>query len=149
MGAVGRGEVGPLLVVGDPLDPADTSTLDPSERPRVENVVFVGAFVAGAADEASVLLPMSAWSEQEGTLVNFEGRIQQALRCHLPRGEGRPGWKVAAELAAACDVVLPGWTSAGDVLRAMGESVPPYEGLDAEAIGLLGVQPRPAASVAT
>jgi NADH-quinone oxidoreductase subunit G len=142
--AVGRGELEALLVVGDPLDPADTATIDPARRSGVGEIVFVGPFVSGAASVASVLLPTSSWSEEDGTFVNFEGRIQRARRCHLPRGQGRPGWKVASEIAAAIGADLPAWTSADEVLAALASSVAAFQGLDAESIGLLGVPAAPA-----
>ncbi len=137
--AIARGEVTTLLVVGDPLDPADTFSLDAAARSRVKTVIFVGAFLSGAAEAASVLLPSAAWSEEEGTLVNFEGRIQRVLRCHLPRGEARPGWKIASEVAAACGAGLPHWASAEEVLRSMAATVKEYRGLDLQAVSLLGV----------
>ena len=138
--AIARGEITTLLVVGDPLDPADTFALDAAGRAKVRNVIFVGAFLSGAAEAASVLLPAAAWSEAEGTMVNFQGRIQRVSRCHLPRGERRPGWKIAAELAAACGAGLRHWTSAQEVLRSMAESVREYAGVDFETISLLGVE---------
>ncbi len=138
--AVGRGEVDALLVVGDPLYPEDTAGLPAGLRPRVKHVVYVGPFVAGAAAEASVLLPMAAWSEEDGTYVNFQGRVQRLQRAHTPLSEGRPGWRVVLDLAEAAGVVMPRWTSAEDVLGDMVRSVPALEGLDPRAIGLLGVR---------
>ncbi len=138
LSAVARGEVDTLLVVGDPLDPLDTASLDAQMRGRVKHLIFVGPFLSGAAEGADVLLPAAAWAEQDGTMVNFEGRIQRVLRCHLPRGEGRPGWKVAAEIAAGCGVTFPEWSSAEDALLSIAASLDQYAGLDAEAIGLLG-----------
>jgi NADH-quinone oxidoreductase subunit G len=137
--AASAGRIDTLLVAGDPLDPADTAALDPALRAKIASVVFVGPFVCGAAEGASVRLPAAAWSEEDGTVVNFEGRVQRVRRCHMPRGEGRPGWRVACDLAAAAGAAMPEWTSADEVLAALAARVKPFEGLDAPAIGLLGV----------
>jgi hypothetical protein len=51
---------------------------------------------------------------------------------------------VAAEIAAARGVELPGWSSAADVFASLAGSVVAFQGLDAETIGLLGVRPAPA-----
>ncbi len=139
LAAAGRGEVDTLLVAGDPLDPADTAVLEPAARSRVAHVVFVGPFVSGAAAGADVLLPSSAWAEEDGTFVNFEGRVQRVGRCHLPRGEGRPGWRVAADLGLAAGVTMPQWTSADEILATLAAVCKPFEGLTPSAIGLLGV----------
>ena len=139
LAAAGRGEVDTLLVAGDPLDPADTAALDPAVRKRLSSVVFVGPFVSGAAAGADVLLPSSAWAEEDGTLVNFEGRVQRVGRCHLPRGEGRPGWRVAADLGPAAGVTMPQWTTADEIFATLAAVCKPFEGLTPSAIGLLGV----------
>ena len=138
--AVGRGEIDTLLVVGDPLDPGDAPALDAALRARLSRVAFVGPFAAGAAAGADVLLPTAAWAEEDGTYVNFQGRVQRVRRCHRPRGGGRPGWRVALDLGEAAGIADPGWTSPDDVLRALAEAVPELGGLDAGALGLLGAK---------
>ena len=140
LGAAGReaeiaGKVSTVLVAGDTLDPADTATL---ARAGVE-VIFVGPFVSGAAENAAVAIPSASWSEADGTYVNFQGRVQRVRRCHLPLGEARPGWRVAADLAQAAGVRAPSWTSAEEVLADLAAAVPAFAGLDPESVGLLGV----------
>ncbi|HEX6849779.1 MAG TPA: 2Fe-2S iron-sulfur cluster-binding protein [Candidatus Polarisedimenticolaceae bacterium] len=139
-----RGEVQALLVLGDNLDPADTLALDPGVRARIGAIVFAGAFVSGTAESATVLLPTTAWAEEDGTIVNFEGRIQRVRRARTPWGESRPGWKVAAELAQAAGAAILPWTRFEQVLDALAAEVAPYAGLDADAIGLLGTAPASA-----
>jgi NADH-quinone oxidoreductase subunit G len=136
--AVGRGAIDVLLVVGDPLDPADTAALRPEHVSRLKSVLFVGPLVSGAAEGAAILLPTSSWSEEDGTFVSFEGRIQAVRRCHPPRGEGRPGWKAAAEIAAAAGGNLPAWTAWDDVFRSLARSVDGFHGVDPADLGLLG-----------
>jgi NADH dehydrogenase/NADH:ubiquinone oxidoreductase subunit G len=143
--AAGKGDLAALLVVGDNLDPADTLALAPAVRAKVGAVVFAGPFVSGAAETASVLLPGTAWAEEDGTIANFEGRIQRVRRARTPWGEARPGWRIAADIAEAAGVPFPGWTSAEQVLADVAAAVPQYEGLDGEAVGLLGVPARAAA----
>ena len=72
-------------------------------------------------------------------MVNFEGRVQQVRRAHLPHGEGRPAWRVARDVAEAAGIEFPAWTDAGEVLATLADTVEEYRGLDVEAIGLLGV----------
>jgi len=147
---VDSGKIDVLLVVGDPLDPEDTAPVRTEHRAKLRDVLFVGPLVSGAALEASILLPTSSWSEEDGTLVSFEGRIQAVRRCHPPRGEGRPGWKTAAEIAdAAGGERLPAWTAAEEVYRTLAGSVEAFRGVDPADIGLLGVAAKtPAAGAA-
>src|SRR6185436_6906430 len=108
--AVRGGGVDVLVVVGDPLDPDDTPSLP--DGTMVRSVIFVGPHEAGAAEVAHVALPAAAWSEEDGTVVNFQGHLQRVQRAHLPHGEGRPGWRIVRDLAEAAGLTLPGWTAA-------------------------------------
>jgi NADH-quinone oxidoreductase subunit G len=123
-----------ILVLGDTLDPNDTATV-----PAGAEVVFVGPFVSGPAATAAVAIPSASWSEADGTYVNFEGRAQRVRRCHLPLHDARPGWRIAADVAAAAGVAMPAFASADDVLAALAKRAPAFEGVTAEAMGLLGL----------
>ena len=50
--APAAGEIDSLLVMGDPLDPEDAVSLEARIREKIANVVYVGPFVAGAAESA-------------------------------------------------------------------------------------------------
>jgi len=144
--AAAAGSIDTLLVFGDPLDPEDTPAIDDGLRAKLDRLIYVGSFQDGAAQGASALLPATAWSEEEGSLVNFEGRAQWTRRCHLPRGEGRPGWRIAADLAEQAWIEMPGWIYVADVLESLASSVEPFKGLTESRLGLQGVDIRPAAA---
>ncbi len=133
-----KGAFDALLIAGDVLDPADDPALE-TLRGAVKTVVYHGPFAGAAAGAASILLPGPAWGEEAGTYVSFEGRVQRLARARVPHGEARPAWRAAADLAAAAGVALPDWTSADAVLEDAAGSVRELAGLDAAAIGLLGV----------
>ena len=147
LGAARNGSIDALVIVGDVLDPDDTVTLDDAVRDKIGKIVYVGPFVSGAAAAASVLLPSAAWSEEDGTIVNFEGHIQRVKRAHVPQGEGRPGWRVVRDLAEAAGIEMPAWTCSDDVLASLAEQVAEYDGLSTETPGLLGVKGGSAATV--
>ena len=128
-----------LLVLGDTLDAADTYAPDPKAEAQI---VHVGPFVSAASERAAVSIPAASWSEADGTFVNFEGRAQRVLRCHLPLGEARPGWRIALDVLAAAGVAAPAWTSADDVLASLTSRIPEFQGITPEALGLLGVPAR-------
>jgi predicted molibdopterin-dependent oxidoreductase YjgC len=139
-----RGELDALVVFGDPLDPRDTALVSDAVRGKLEDLVYVGAFQDGAA---SIVLPAAAWAEEDGTVVNFEGHVQRVRRAHRARGEGRPGWRVALDVAEASGQELADATSAGEVLRQLAATNEAFAGLDEEGIGLLGVR-RPSGAAA-
>jgi NADH dehydrogenase/NADH:ubiquinone oxidoreductase subunit G len=136
--ALRGGGVDVLIVVGDPLDPADTPGLPAGAS--VGRVIFVGPHEVGAAEAAQVALPTAAWTEEDGTVVNFQGHLQRVQRAHLPHGEGRPGWRIVRDLAEAAGMMLPGWTAAAEVFASASAAVPELAGLAHADIGILGVR---------
>ena len=55
----------------------------------------------GLSEVAEVVLPSAPISEADGTFVNFEGRAQRFERAYSPRGQSRPHWAWAQEIALA------------------------------------------------
>jgi NADH-quinone oxidoreductase subunit G len=133
------GRLDALVVLGDALDPEDTAPVSDALRSRVQTVIYVGPFRDHAARAASLRLPAAAWSEEDGTIVNFEGRIQQLRRARLPAGAARPAWRIAVDLAEAAGVAIGSWGAAADVLAAAAGEVRELGRLRETEIGLLGV----------
>ena len=119
-------------MMGDVLDPDDSAALEDEVRSKVGQLFYVGPYTDAAAAKADILLPACAWSEEDGSMVNFEGRAQQLHRCHLPRGESRPGWRIAADLEEIIGLESGGWSSAGEVLQALAKTVKEFEGSNGE-----------------
>jgi predicted molibdopterin-dependent oxidoreductase YjgC len=74
------------------------------------------------------VLPIAAWSEEEGTYTNFAGVVQHAARALPPPGEARPALQVLAELLAQAGRSLHQVTPAR-VFAEVVREVPQYEGL--------------------
>jgi NADH-quinone oxidoreductase subunit G len=144
--AARRGSLDVLVVLGDVLDPADVPPVPAEVASGLRALVYVGPFADETARHASLLLPAAAWTEEDGTVVNFEGRIQAVRRARVPRSEVRPGWRIAADVAAAAGLALPHFTSSADVLADLAAGVAAFAGASPESVGLLG---RPGAVAAT
>ncbi len=57
-------------------------------------VVYMGAYKGQAANYATVMLPISPFTETAGTFVNIEGKAQIFNGVVKPLGDARPAWKV-------------------------------------------------------
>jgi len=88
---------------------------------------------------ADVLLPVAAWSEEDGTYTNYDRRVQLLNRAILPPGDARAGWEVFATLARISGKDL-GFEHAGDVFARLAAETPGYNGLTHAAVGKLGVK---------
>jgi NADH-quinone oxidoreductase subunit G len=61
---------------------------------QAQFVVQCSAFRPHNNDWAHVVLPITPFTETDGTFVNAEGRFQSFAAAVAPQGEARPGWKV-------------------------------------------------------
>ena len=71
-------------------------------RGRVDalDLLVVCDFVPGeTAQRADVVLPVTQWAEEEGTMTNLEGRVLRRRRAVDPPGEARSDLQVLADLA--------------------------------------------------
>lgn len=104
----------------------------------LEYSVVVAAHKAEWQGAASVVLPVAAWSEEEGTYTNFEGRVQLAGRAIEPGGDALPVWEVFAMLLHESGAESR-WMSAADVFATMTEHVPAYREISRDQTRLPGV----------
>jgi NADH-quinone oxidoreductase subunit G len=104
----------------------------------LEYSVVLAAHKAAWQSAASVLLPIAAWSEEDGTFTNFQGRVQLAGKAKVAPGDALPLWEVLAMLIHARGDQSP-WMSAEDVFRTLAESEPAFRGIEWEQTRLPGV----------
>jgi NADH-quinone oxidoreductase subunit G len=85
-------------------------------------------FVAQAFNEspitaqATVLLPASTHTEDEGTFVQQEGIIQRFRKAYPSKGDAVPHWRWVAELSRAMGTPVA-WSSAREVFRELAAQV--------------------------
>ncbi|PYS17521.1 MAG: hypothetical protein DMG11_34755 [Acidobacteria bacterium] len=88
------------------------------------------------ARQASVVIPVAAWSEEQGTYTNYSGRLQITNRAVMPPGEARPLQVLMAELLNLSGLQIP--HDPGAIFDWMAREVSVYNGIDYESIGVLG-----------
>jgi NADH-quinone oxidoreductase subunit G len=72
-----------------------------------------------------VILPGAAYTEKDGTYVNTEGRVQQALAAVFPLGEAREDWKILRALSERLGRRLP-FDSIAQLRKALAEEHPHF-----------------------
>ena len=70
-----------------------------------DTVIALNSFTAGVRDYATVILPITPFTETAGSFVSTEGRLQSFTPAVKPRGESRPAWKVLRVLGNLLNVV--------------------------------------------
>jgi NADH-quinone oxidoreductase subunit G len=94
-----RGEIDVLYLLG--TDEIDTQKLGQAF------VIYQGSHGDAGAHRADVILPGAAYTEQHGTYVNTEGRVQLARRAAFPPGDAREDWTILRALSEVLGRKLP------------------------------------------
>ncbi len=78
------------------IEPAKDMADGMHTQEALENAQFVVSLqhFAQVPDYVDVVLPIAPFTENAGTYVNCEGRVQHAVAAVEPMGEARPGWKI-------------------------------------------------------
>jgi NADH-quinone oxidoreductase subunit G len=95
----------------------------------LEYSVVLAAHKADWQQQASVVLPVAAWSEEDGTYTNYQGRVQLAAKAIEPGGDILPVWEVFAMLLHVSGAESR-WMTPDEVLATMIENTPAFRGLD-------------------
>jgi NADH-quinone oxidoreductase subunit G len=131
-----------VVIYFDPLVPRpDDEEARSKVAALVEALEYSVVLASHKADwqrGASVLLPVAAWSEEDGTYTNYKGRVQYAGSAIEPPGDALPVWEVFARLLQASGVTQL-WLSAFDVLSTMADSIPAFRGISVDQTRLPGV----------
>jgi NADH-quinone oxidoreductase subunit G len=115
--AAARGEVDVAYLLG--ADEIDMQKLGKAF------VVYQGTHGDAGAHRADVILPGAAYTEQNGTYVNTEGRVQEAKRATFPPGDAREDWAILRALSDVLGKRLP-YDDMGALRRAMLTDAPHF-----------------------
>ncbi|MDC0921611.1 NADH-quinone oxidoreductase subunit NuoG [Candidatus Pelagibacter sp.] len=64
-----------------------------------EFIIYQGSHGDKGAEIADIILPGSAYTEQDGYFTNLEGKIQKAYKASYPPGDAKEDWQIINELA--------------------------------------------------
>lgn len=130
------------LSAGDVLVVADEELVgaDASEVAKASAIIVIGTTLpAWARHAAAVVLPITNFTEEEGTFTNLRGRVQRFLQARATEGLARPSWFVLSDLLAALgessNYFLP-----SEVFGAIASSHPEFAGMSYESLGLKGAE---------
>ncbi|MEW6731895.1 MAG: molybdopterin-dependent oxidoreductase [Acidobacteriota bacterium] len=78
---------------------------------------------------AHMLLPVAAWSEEEGTYTNFQARVQYVSAASRPPELAMPAWRVFYDLLTRAGEANVG-VNTREIFARLAATVPQYLGLD-------------------
>ena len=106
--AAAEGRLKALWLVGcDPLTEFYDTALAQRALENVEFLVVQDVRTTPAAAYASVVLPMAAPAEQDGTYTSCERRVQHMRQVIPAPGDSKPAWRIFSECMARASDVVP------------------------------------------
>ena len=124
--AAALGQIKSLWLVGDPLKTHPNSKLVQEAMENVDFLVVQSTLKSDACSYASVILPMDAPVEQEGSYTNMEGRCQYAAAALAVSGDSKPAWRVYGEMLMRIRGGKPMF-NAREVLAEIAAEVPSFD----------------------
>ncbi|MEM1432192.1 MAG: NADH-quinone oxidoreductase subunit NuoG, partial [Pseudomonadota bacterium] len=97
--------------------------VDEIDIPAGPTVIYQGSHGDRGAHRADIILPGAAYPEEQGLLVNTEGRPQLALRAGFPPGEAKENWAILRALSGELSAAQP-WDSLAQLRQALVKAVP-------------------------
>jgi predicted molibdopterin-dependent oxidoreductase YjgC len=82
---------------------------------------------------ASVVLPMCAPAEMEGTYTNLERRVQRMDQVLPTKGEAKPAWRVFSELALRMTGDRP-FFNAGEIMEEISREFAAFSAINYDAL---------------
>ncbi|MBX7133095.1 MAG: NADH-quinone oxidoreductase subunit NuoG [Fimbriimonadaceae bacterium] len=139
--ACASGQITALWLVGcDPLTMHSNRELVESALEGVDYLVVQDILDTEATGYASMVLPMEAPAEHDGSYTNAERRVQRIKPVIPAPGDAKPAWRIFAEAMLRANPHAP-FFNAGEVMDELGKVVPAFaearfENLDGEGIVL-------------
>ncbi|MAK61997.1 MAG: NADH-quinone oxidoreductase subunit G [Ponticaulis sp.] len=91
-------------------------------------VIYIGSHGDAGAARADLILPAPAYTEQSGTYVNTEGRVQMTTVAVQPKGDAKPEWSIFRALSPMVGKQLP-YDSLDQLRAQLREELPVFAGL--------------------
>ncbi len=124
--ACAAGEIKALWLAGcDPFSLHADQDLVARALEAVDYLVVQDIVETEATAYASLVLPMTAPAESDGTYTNMERRVQRIKQILSPKGDAKPAWKTYVEVALRIKPSTPLF-NAGEVMKQIASEVPAF-----------------------
>ena len=120
-----------IILENDLFRRAPLQRLD-SALDKCEGSLVIDQISTQTTKKATMVLPSTAFSEHEGTYVNYEGRAQLSFQVHQNKGAALPAWKwlrqeqkeTAEDITRLCARDIEGFAGLDDLLPRLSHLVP-------------------------
>lgn len=93
-------------------------------------LIFQNIYPPDNSYGADLVIPSAAFTEEDGTFINGEGRIQRVRKAVNPPGEALPDWEILCRIAQKMGISGFDFSSAGEIHKEISSLVKGFANLD-------------------
>jgi predicted molibdopterin-dependent oxidoreductase YjgC len=101
----------------------------PGLRSAADFIIFQNLYPPGSVQDADLALPAAAFTETEGSYLNYEGRIRQTAKATDPAGEALPDWRILCAIARKMGAPGFEFASIADIREEIAAVIPEFSDL--------------------
>jgi NADH-quinone oxidoreductase subunit G len=135
--AIDQGAIRVLYAIDTDLQAAFGADTAARLAAQLDCLILQTSHLRPGCELAHVLLPSTTYAERDGTLTNFQGRVQRINAAIRPLGEALPAWQIYTRLAQGLGQTWT-YTAAEAVLADIAGAISGYYGLSYAKIGNYG-----------
>jgi predicted molibdopterin-dependent oxidoreductase YjgC len=128
-GAIEVGEVKAIYIEGTLAGEAEKNPELLAALPKLEFLIFAGAFDSPIAQMADIVLPRALSLEVDGTFTSYDRTVQRVRSVVPAAGESRSTGAIFSGIAERMGVQMP-WLPVSSVMDEIGSIVPEYGGVN-------------------
>jgi NADH-quinone oxidoreductase subunit G len=108
---------------------------------KVENIIILSCNFHVYCKSASWILPRAAFTERDGTFINYKKRLQKFRKAVEPLNQALADWEIYGKLADTLGYEAP-YESINDIFAAVTEAIPALAGMTFRRVPATGISLR-------
>ncbi|OEU69360.1 MAG: hypothetical protein BA863_18265 [Desulfovibrio sp. S3730MH75] len=97
------------------------------KRPSADFIIFQNIYPADTCGHTDLMLPSTAFTEEDGTFINGEGRLQKINKAVNPPADSLPDWKILCMIAKKMGYEGFDYKSVKDIQKEIAAIVPDFK----------------------
>ena len=97
------------------------------KRPQADFIIFQNIYPPDIYSHTDLMLPSAAFTEEDGTFINGEGRLQKIQKAVNPPADSLPDWKILCMIAKKMGYEGFDYKSVKDIQKEIATIVPDFK----------------------
>ncbi len=125
------GDTDTVIILENDLQEWATSSLLETVQHKMKHVIVLDYLESRTSEAAEVTIPVAAFTEAPGTVINQEGRAQRYYQVAQTQTIIQPAWRWLKKIATASEIkTMTDWQTFDDFVNNLAEQIPDFQGVE-------------------